>query len=90
MGTSEHHGVRGQSDCRRLTSISHAGRPAHFIELATIEVLTSVLRELGDLETRLAVRAQLINRPLSTGSFPDHSRASLEYAGDHNESAAGT
>nr|WP_081911287.1 P-loop NTPase fold protein [Amycolatopsis vancoresmycina] len=44
--------------------------PAHFVELATNEALTTLLRELGDLETRLAVRAQLVSRPLSTGSFP--------------------
>ncbi|MEV6832881.1 P-loop NTPase fold protein [Amycolatopsis sp. NPDC051102] len=44
--------------------------PAHFVELAGNEALTTLLRELGDLETRLAVRAQLVSRPLSTGSFP--------------------
>nr|WP_308202779.1 P-loop NTPase fold protein [Crossiella sp. SN42] len=50
------------------------GLPAHFVEFAANEALTTLLRELGDLETRLAVRAQLISRPLSTGSFPGISR----------------
>ncbi len=44
--------------------------PAHFVELATNEALITLLRELGDRQTRLAVRAQLISRPLTTGSFP--------------------
>ena len=45
--------------------------PGHFAALATNEALLTLLRELGDVQTRLAVRAQLISRPLSTGSFPD-------------------
>ncbi|TCO56045.1 P-loop NTPase fold protein [Actinocrispum wychmicini] len=49
------------------------GLPAHFLELASNEALTTLLRELGDVETRLAVRAQLTSRPLSTGSFPGES-----------------
>jgi hypothetical protein len=45
--------------------------PPWFPELALNEALLALLRELGDVGTRVAVRAQLIERPLGTGAFPD-------------------
>jgi KAP family P-loop domain/Clp amino terminal domain, pathogenicity island component/AAA lid domain len=45
--------------------------PPWFPELALNEDLLALLREIGGVETRRALRAQLVNRPLATGAFPE-------------------
>lgn len=45
--------------------------PPWFPELALNESLRALLREIGGTETRRALRAQLVDRPLGTGAFPE-------------------
>ncbi len=51
--------------------IEHIERllPAWFPELAFNAPFVAMLREIGDPETRLALRDQLVSRPLGTGTI---------------------
>lgn len=67
-------GVDLSSDVDRFERIL----PPWFPELALNEALLALLREIG-FETRLALRARLVNQPLGTSAFPepDHVAAAL-------------
>jgi hypothetical protein len=56
-----------RSDIERFEAIL----PPWFPELALNEAFLVLLREIGGGETRRAVRAQLVNRPLGTSAFPE-------------------
>ncbi len=73
--------VAGSTQLHDALAALEAALPSTFPALARNQRFLALLREVGNFETRRALRSQLVSRPLRTGAIADSATAPTSSAG---------